>query len=178
MSEELNGTHPQNDQKSQVDRAFAELGEKAEGAFREAVTTAADEAPSAEEFSKMKAALKKANDEAMKSRLRLKELEDKDLPEAERAKKQAEETAAELAALKRENVRKSVALSKGVPAELIEFLTGDTEDEVAAKADLLLSRLNAPTTPKPDLSQGASGQAKKASTGEQFADFFSQNLSN
>lgn len=109
---------------------------------------------------------------------RLKAIEDANLSEVERAKKAADETAAELAALKRENVRKSVALSKGVPAELIEFLTGDTEDEVAAKADLLLSRLNAPTTPKPDLSQGASGQAKKASTGEQFADFFSQNLSN
>lgn len=108
---------------------------------------------------------------------RLKEFEDSNLSEIERAKKAAEESAAELAALRAENVRKSVALAKGVPADLIEFLTGATEDEIAAKADLLMSRLNTPTTPKPDLSQGAKGADKKATTGDQFADFFHNNLS-
>ena len=107
---------------------------------------------------------------------RLKEFEDAKLTELERANNAAAEAAAELARLRAENVRATVALSKGVPADLIEFLTGETEEEVAAKADLLLSRLNAPGTPKPDPSQGAKGKPLSGSAGEQFAAFFESNL--
>ena len=107
---------------------------------------------------------------------RLKEFEDAKLSELERANNAAAEAAAELARLRAENVRATVALSKGVPADLIEFLTGDTEEEVAAKADLLLSRLNAPGTPKPDPSQGAKGTPISGSAGDQFAAFFESNL--
>ena len=46
-----------------------------------------------------------------------------------------------------------------MPADLVEFLTGDTEGDIAAKADLLMARLNTPGTPKPDPSQGARGEA-------------------
>lgn len=88
---------------------------------------------------------------------KLKQFEDANLSELERTKKAAEESAAELAALRAENVRSRVALDKGVPADLVEFLTGDTEGDIAAKADLLMARLNAPGTPKPDPSQGAKG---------------------
>jgi hypothetical protein len=90
---------------------------------------------------------------------KLKSFEDANLSELERTKKAAEESAAELAALRTENVRNKVALDKGVPADLVEFLTGDTEGDIAAKADLLLARLNTPGTPKPDPSQGAKGEA-------------------
>ena len=90
---------------------------------------------------------------------RLKEFEDSKLSELERAKKEAEESAAELAKLRHENTRSKVALDKGIPADLVEFLTGDTEGDIAAKADLLLARLNTPGTPKPDPSQGAKGGA-------------------
>lgn len=90
---------------------------------------------------------------------KLKEFEDSKLSDLERAQAQAAESAAELARLRTENVRATVALAKGVPADLVEFLTGDTEEDVAAKADLLMSRLNAPTSPKPDPSQGAKGSA-------------------
>lgn len=86
---------------------------------------------------------------------KLKSFEDANLSELERTKKAAEESAAELATLRKENIRASVALTKGVPVDLIEFLTGDTEEAVAAKADLLMARLNTPGTPKPDPSQGA-----------------------
>jgi len=86
---------------------------------------------------------------------KLKSFEDANLSELERTKKAAEESAAELATLRKENVRSKVALAKGVPADLIEFLTGDSEEDVAAKADLLMARLNTPGTPKPDPSQGA-----------------------
>lgn len=90
---------------------------------------------------------------------RLKEFEDSKLSDLERAQKQAAENAAELARLRSENVRNKVAIDKGVPADLVEFLTGDTEGDIAAKADLLLARLNTPGTPKPDPSQGAKGEA-------------------
>ena len=97
---------------------------------------------------------------------RLKEFEDSKLSELELAKRTAEESATELARLRTENVRTSVALSKGVPADLVEFLTGDTEEEVAAKADLLLARLGTPGIPKPDPSQGSKGSQALALNGD------------
>ena len=108
---------------------------------------------------------------------KLKSFEDANLSELERTKKAAEESAAELTALRIENVRNRVALAKGVPADLIEFLTGSTEDEVTAKADVLMSRLGSSGTPKPDPSQGAKGTTQKKSTGAMFEDFFNDNLS-
>jgi hypothetical protein len=108
---------------------------------------------------------------------RLKSIEDANLSDLERAQAAAAEAAQELAALRVENVRTRVALAKGVPADLIEFLTGSTEEEVAAKADILISRLNTSGTPKPDPSQGAKGTTTQGTTGDQFARFFEENLS-
>jgi colicin import membrane protein len=108
---------------------------------------------------------------------KLKSFEDANLSELERSKKAADEAAAELAQLRIENVRNRVALTKGVPADLIEFLTGSTEEDVAAKADLLMARLGASGTPKPDPSQGAKGTTTQGTTGDQFARFFEENLS-
>jgi hypothetical protein len=102
-------------------------------------------------------ARKAAERSAAEYAAKLKEFEDANLSELERTKKAAEESAAELARLRTENVRNKVALDKGVPADLVEFLSGDTEGDIAAKADLLLARLNTPGTPKPDPSQGAKG---------------------
>ena len=104
-------------------------------------------------------ARKQAEKTAAELTARLKEFEDSKLSELERAQKEAAENAAELARLRSENVRNKVAIDKGVPADLVEFLTGDTEGDIAAKADLLLARLNTPGTPKPDPSQGAKGEA-------------------
>jgi hypothetical protein len=108
---------------------------------------------------------------------RLKSIEDANLSDLERAQAAAAEAAQELAALRVENVRTRVALAKGVPADLIEFLTGSTEEEVAAKADILIARLNTSGTPKPDPSQGAKGTTTQGTTGDQFARFFEENLS-
>ena len=121
-------------------------------------------------------ARKTAERTAAEALAKLKSFEDANLSELERSKKAAEESAAELAALRTENIRNRVALAKGVPADLIEFLTGDTEEEVAAKADILLARLNTPGTPKPDPSQGAKGTPIAGSTGDQFAKFFETQL--
>ena len=90
---------------------------------------------------------------------KLQGFEDAKLSDIERANKAAADAAAELAALRTENARKQVALDKGVPADLIEFLTGDTAEDMAAKADVLMARLSTPGIPKPDPSQGGSGQA-------------------
>lgn len=119
-----------------------------------------------------KAAERTAADLAAK----LKSIEDASLSDLERAQSAAAEAAQELAALRIENVRTRVALAKGVPADLIEFLTGSTEDEVAAKADILIARLNTSGTPKPDPSQGAKGSTTQGTTGDQFARFFEENL--
>lgn len=108
---------------------------------------------------------------------RLKEFEDSKLSDLERAQAQAAEAAAELDRLRSENIRANVALAKGVPADLIEFLTGSTEEEVAAKADLLMTRLGASGTPKPDPSQGAKGNTTIGTPGEQFAEFFTTHIS-
>ena len=52
-------------------------------------------------------------------------------------------------------LRLSVAVAKGVPADLVDRLRGDSEEELSADADALLARLNAAPSPKPDPSQGA-----------------------
>lgn len=102
-------------------------------------------------------ARKAAEKTAAEYAAKLKAFEDAKLSDLEKAQNAANESAAELSKLRSENIRNTVALSKGVPADLVEFLTGDTEEAVAAKADLLLARLNAPTSPRPDPSQGPKG---------------------
>lgn len=102
-----------------------------------------------------RSARKAAEKTAAALKARLDEIEQANLTELEKAQKAAADAQAALADVTRQNLVNRVALAKGVPADLAEFLTGDTEDEVAAKADLLLSRLNAPTTPRPDPSQAS-----------------------
>lgn len=101
---------------------------------------------------------------------RLKEIEDANLSELEKATRERDEYRDSLATIQRESDRNRVALEKGVPSDLIEFITGDTAEDMAAKADLLISRLNAsPSTPKPDRTQGASGKEAPVTTAQQFA---------
>lgn len=100
---------------------------------------------------------------------KLDQIEKANLSELEKAQLAAKEAQDELAEITRQNLRNSVALAKGVPADLAEFLTGDTEDELNTKADTLLARLNAPTTPLPDPSQGAKGGDGQKSVANQFA---------
>lgn len=102
-----------------------------------------------------RAARKAAEKSAAALKARLDEIEQANLTELERAQKAAADAQAELAEATRQNIINRVALAKGVPADLTEFLAGETEDEVAAKADLLMSRLTAPTTPRPDPSQAS-----------------------
>lgn len=134
-----------------ADKPLGPNGEKALKAEREARATA--ERTAAE----LQAQLDKINEA--------------NLSELEKAQKAAQEAQSQLAQITRLNTRNQVALAKGVPADLVEFLTGDSEQEIAAKADVLLARLNAPTTPQPDPSQGAQGTAGPKSVADQFADW-------
>lgn len=103
-----------------------------------------------------RAARKAAEKKLAAYEAKLKEIEDANLSEIEKAKKAAAEAQAKLDQIARENLRNSVALAKGVPVDLVQFLNGDTEDDLNAQADTLLARLAAaPTTPKPDLSQAS-----------------------
>lgn len=77
------------------------------------------------------------------------------LSELEQAKRAATEAAARLAEYERTTIRQKVALEKGLPASLVSRLQGDDEEALSADADALLALLNAPTSPKPDPSQGA-----------------------
>lgn len=97
----------------------------------------------------LKDALRIAKKEAESSRLKLKEIEDKDKSDSEKlaervaaAEKRADE--AEVRVLRAE-----VAVAKGLKPELHEFLTGTTREELEARADKLVLA-TAGQAPKPD----------------------------
>lgn len=95
----------------------------------------------------------KANADAAK---RLKEIEDRDLSELQKAQRDRDELAAKYADLERNALRSTVALAKGLPPEVAAILSGSTEDELTAHADALLAwkGAQAPSAPRPDPSQG------------------------
>ena len=99
------------------------------------------------------------------------------LTEVERAQRTATEAQSRLAEYERTNLRQKVALEKSVPASLVGRLVGDTEDEIAADADALLALVNAPTSPRPDPSQGARGSAVPATPQQEFAQFLERSRS-
>jgi hypothetical protein len=110
----------------------------------------------------MKAALHKANKEAETLRLKLKEFEDRDKTDLEKLAERA--TASEKRAVDAESraLRAEVASTLSVPADLVEFLTGTTEEELTAQAAKLVAHRAGqdaadaePRTPRPDPAQGA-----------------------
>lgn len=100
-----------------------------------------------------------------------------DLEKAQAQAKAAEETAAKAT---RDALRYRYAAKHGISDEDAElFLTGETEEQVAAQAERFASHTAATTasgTPKPDLTQGGNGKPIAASTGEQFAQFIESKL--
>lgn len=109
-----------------------------------------------------------AEREAKALKARLDQLEAANLSELEKAQKAAAEATARLAEYEKTTIRQRVALTKGVPADLVDRLRGDTEDEIAADADALMALVTAPKSPRPDPSQGPRTSAT-ASTADQFA---------
>lgn len=107
------------------------------------------------ELERLRVALKNANKEAEKHRLRLKEVDDAKLSEIEKAQRDAAEAAQELATLRRDSLRQKVALETGLPAKWVGRLQGESEEDLAADAAAILADLNRPRKPAPDTSQGA-----------------------
>lgn len=110
----------------------------------------------------MEAALRKANKEAETHRLKLKELEDRDKSEADKAADRAAEAERRAQRAETALLRTRIALSKGLPAELADRLQGDTEAEMADDAEALLAlvgKRSATTTAVPTGPRGSTGPA-------------------
>lgn len=102
----------------------------------------------------------KANADAAE---KLAKLEDQQKTETQRLSDQLAAEKAQRETLEQQAMRFRVAAIKGVPADLIDRLRGDTEEELEADADKLLELVTPKETagttpaPRPDLSQGGSG---------------------
>ncbi len=89
---------------------------------------------------------------------RVKEFEDASKSEAEKAAARAEAAEKALAEVTAKAARLQVAAEVGVPADLVEFLTGGDEESLRAQAEKLMAATaasKAPRVPQPDPSQGA-----------------------
>lgn len=128
----------------------------------ETAATETEAKPDAGELDRLRAALAKANKEAEKNRLRLKEVDDAKLSEIEKAQRDAADAAQELTNLRRDSLRQKVALDAGLPAKWVGRLQGDSEEDLAADAASILADLNKPRKPAPDASQGARTSALSA----------------
>lgn len=114
------------------------------------------------------AALRKANKEAEKLRLQLKEYEDRDKSEAEKLAERAAAAERRAAEMEAQLMRREVALAKGLPAALVDRLRGGSREELDADADQLLALVAPPAPPVqekrvPDLGQGRRDGAPAAS---------------
>lgn len=142
-------TEQQQTQGEPADKPLGENGEKALRAERERANALEKQLREAQ--SKVEAA------------------EQASLSELEKAQRRAEKAEKDLADAQSSALRQRVALEKGLPASLVGRLQGSTEEELSADADSLLELVKAPTTPRPDPSQGAKGAAPQGSTATQFA---------
>lgn len=101
-----------------------------------------------------------------------------DLEKAQAAAEAANEAADKAT---REALRYKYAARHGISDEDAElFLTGETEDVVRAQAErfaVSTASNQRSGAPKPDLTQGGSGQPAPATPGEQFADLLESKLS-
>lgn len=84
----------------------------------------------------------KANQEAT-----LKAAADKQLAEQQKWQELAEKREQELRAIQAKQMRTEIALRKSIPADLIDRLKGETEEEIAADADRLLAYIKPTTGP-------------------------------
>lgn len=98
--------------------------------------------------------------------------------ELERAQEQAQALQNELATTQRQALLASVALEKGLPANLARRLQGESREDLEADADELLALFGTSSTtraPAPDRSQGSSANGGAAGTPAQtFADLIKQ----
>jgi hypothetical protein len=107
--------------------------------------TADPPAPTADDLAAVKAALKKANEEAAASRLKLKEIEDRDKSDSEKLSERAATAERRAEEAEARALRLEVAAAKGLTPGQAKRLAGSTLEELEADADELLADF-APTT--------------------------------
>lgn len=103
----------------------------------------------------VKRALNKANKEAEKLRLQLKEYEDRDKTELQKLTERSEAAERRATELEREAMRARVGADKGLPRKFWDRLRGDDEKEMASDADDLLAELAPDTKRRPSFDGGA-----------------------
>ena len=105
----------------------------------------------------MESALKKANREAEAARKKLKEIEDAGKSETDKLRDEAAAAKKDAADARKEALKLKVGLEKGLPKSLVSRLQGDTEEEMSADADVLLTELK-PKAPSGDADGGKRGE--------------------
>lgn len=100
------------------------------------------------------------------------------ISEVERAQAEKAETAKERDDARAELTRYKVAAKHGITDEDdLELLAAAPDEATMERLAARMASSGAAKTPKPDLSQGAKGSEKKSGTGQQFAEFFTNQLS-
>lgn len=130
----------------------------------------------------LRAALAKANAEAKDNRIKatkLDEIQAAQMSDLEKAQARAQELEAQATKATSEALRWRIAAKHGISDDDAEtFLTGGDEESLTRQAERLSALASAaPTTPKPDRSQGGNGgTAAPGSTDQQFADWAAENF--
>lgn len=130
--------------------ATADAGDDA--ATEEVVADHEKEAAKWKALSRKHESQAKANAEAAK---RLKELEDANKSDLDKLTERATSAEQKAAAAELKALRFEVAAEKGVPTNLMRFLTGDSREDLEAAADELMAAV------KPDTGEGDTGGRPK-----------------
>lgn len=114
------------------------------------------EEPGRKALAAERSARRAAEKAAAEAQAKVKEYEDRNKSELERLTEAATAAKAEADAARAEALRLRVAADTGLPADLHEFLVGDDEEQLRAKAQKLLAATAAtePRRPAPDPTQG------------------------
>jgi hypothetical protein len=75
-----------------------------------------------------------------------------------------------------EALRVKVGAAKKLPADVVDLLKGDTEDELAAHADRLAEHFKQAVRPSGSIDQGQRGAALAATPAQEFAEFISKQM--
>jgi hypothetical protein len=115
---------------------------------------------------RMKAERNAAKSELAEALKKLKEYEDKDKSDLERAQESAAAAQKRAEAAEQNLLRQEVAATKGLTAAQARRLVGTTREELEADADDIRAAFTGgkPAAPKPDPSQGSKGEQKQRST--------------
>lgn len=129
--------------------------------------------------------VKQLREEAAGYRVRLKEIEDAEKSELQKAQEAAESAQRELAATRTEAARLRIAAKHGIGEDHLDFLTGSDEEELEAKAVKLATLIKTPTNEEPqrkgawapfDPDEGKSPSSSYGTTADKFAAFLGEKL--